>query len=214
MADRVLRPRLRLDHRHGSVIVETPNLILRRWRMIDATAFARAANYDTLGDTLMDHFPAPFTVHHARAYLRNRASEFRKDVSTLAIVKKPRTDHNRAGRPKLVGEIQFLDHDESYYRTWEMTWWTSPPVQSRALDLEMLNGIVPFVFDVWPMLNRLEVSVPSCDAHKHRPLSQFGFILESKRKGALEKAGQMISEYIYRFLREDYDREMGGAEAR
>ncbi|KAL6878888.1 acyl-CoA N-acyltransferase [Trichoderma novae-zelandiae] len=169
----------------GTVLLETTNLVIRRWAPSDAPALAAAANHPSITHNLRDRFPMPYTLSDAEGYLDNYVVSPEAYPSALAILLKPTNpDHATASpssspaaaaaaaaassssepqqqqqQPLLIGGAGLESKGDVYYRTWELGYWFTPSAWGKGV-----------------------------------------------RRGAVEKDGEVLDECIWGILRSDVER--------
>jgi RimJ/RimL family protein N-acetyltransferase len=87
--DRTLSSPSLPSNKPGTILLETTNLIIRRWDpSSDAPALAKAANHPSITLNLRDRFPMPYTLSDAEHYLRNYVVSEEAYPSAVAILLK------------------------------------------------------------------------------------------------------------------------------
>lgn len=187
----------------GTVLIETPNLIIRRWHTADAPALAAAANFPSIAANLRDRFPMPYSLSDAENYLNNFVVSEEGYPMAVAILVKPHAGHNTSDEPLLIGGAGLESKGDVYYRTWELGYWFTPSAWGKGYATEFVKAYVPWAFELWPRLNRIEAMAYSRNKASQNVLRKCGFTLEGERKGALEKDGEILDESIWGILRSD-----------
>lgn len=187
----------------GTVLIETAKLIIRRWSTSDAPALAKAANYPSIVENLRDRFPMPYSFADAENYLANYAVSPEGYPTAVAIFLKPQTGHNTSNEPLLVGGSGLEQKSDVYYRTWELGYWFTPSAWRKGYATEFVRAFVPWAFETWPRLNRIEAMAYERNVASKKILRKCGFTLEGVRRGALEKHGEILDESIWGILRSD-----------
>ncbi|KAL7903426.1 acyl-CoA N-acyltransferase [Trichoderma sp. SZMC 28014] len=201
--DRLLSSPALPSNEPGSVLIETPNLIIRRWSISDAPALAKAANYPSIVVNLRDRFPSPFSLADAEAYLTHHTVSPEGYPTAMAIFVKPNSGHNTSDEPLFIGGAGLESKGDVYYRTWELGYWFTPSAWGKGYATEFVKALVPWAFETWPRLNRIEAMAYERNEASQKVLRKCGFVREGMRRGALEKQGEILDESIWGILRSD-----------
>ncbi|KAH0498161.1 hypothetical protein TgHK011_005431 [Trichoderma gracile] len=212
----------------GTILLETTNLIIRRWDPSrDAPALAKAANHPSIKLNLRDRFPMPYTLADAEHYLQNYVVSEEAYPSALAILLKqtspsnsgpttttsaaaaaasPESDQQQQQPPLLIGGAGLEQKGDVYYRTWELGYWFTPSAWGKGYATELVGALVPWAFATWPRLNRIEAMAYDRNEASKAVLKKCGFTLEGVRRGAVEKNGELLDECIWGILKTDVER--------
>ncbi|PTB78408.1 acyl-CoA N-acyltransferase [Trichoderma longibrachiatum ATCC 18648] len=203
----------------GTILLETTNLIIRRWDpSLDAPSLAQAANHPSIVLNLRDRFPMPYTLSDAEHYLANYVVSPEGYPSALAILLKPAaaapnssdpsaaSEQQQQQQPLLIGGAGLEQKGDVYYRTWELGYWFTPSAWGKGYASELVGALVPWAFATWPRLNRIEAMAYDRNEASKAVLKKCGFTLEGVRRGALEKNGEVLDECIWGILRSDVER--------
>ncbi|GFP55375.1 hypothetical protein ACSS6W_009313 [Trichoderma asperelloides] len=201
--DKVLSSPALPSNEPGTVLVETANLIIRRWSISDAPALAKAANYPSVAENLRDRFPMPYSYADAEDYLSNYTVSPEGYPSAVAIFVKPNAGHNTSDEPLFIGGAGLESKGDVYYRTWELGYWFTPSAWGHGYATEFAKALVPWAFETWPQLNRIEAMAYARNKASQNVLRKCGFTLEGLRRGVLEKNGEILDESIWGILRSD-----------
>lgn len=188
----------------GTVILETPRLVLRRLLMSDAAALAEAGNHKEVSAVMSDRFPSPYTVEDAEEFISSIA-EVAADPhypTVLGVFAKP---EGEAGQPRLIGTQSAKTREDIEYRTWELAYFYAPPAWGKGYASEANRAFVKYCFDTWPRLHRFEGLVYSTNRGSQRVMEKTGLLLEGVRKGAVEKGGELLDAYVYGTTRDEWE---------
>ncbi|KAK4075871.1 hypothetical protein Trihar35433_2431 [Trichoderma harzianum] len=191
----------------GTILLETANLIIRRWHPSDAPALALAANFPSITPNLRDRFPMPYTLADAESYLTNFVFSEEGYPHAMAIFVKPNSGHNSSSEPLFIGGAGLESKGDVYYRTWELGYWFTPSAWGKGYATEFTKAVVPWAFKTWPRLNRIEAFAYARNEASQKVLRKCGFVLEGVRRGALEKDGEVLDECVMGILRSDVIKE-------
>ncbi|RFU73530.1 hypothetical protein TARUN_8715 [Trichoderma arundinaceum] len=187
----------------GTVLLETANLIIRRWSISDAPALAIAANYPSIAANLRDRFPIPYSLADAEDYLSNYVVSAESYPHAVALFVKPNAGHNTSDEPLFIAAAGLEQKGDVYYRTWELGYWFTPSAWGKGYATEFVKAFVPWAFETWPRLNRIEAMAYARNEGSQNVLRKCGFTLEGRRRGAVEKDGEVLDECIWGILRSD-----------
>lgn len=189
-------------------MVTTERLIIRRYLKSDAAALASAANYTSVHAGMSDGFPSPYTLSNAEEFITRQP-----DPSVLGyphaagiFLKPTNTPGNTSlSEPLLIGSIGSDLLGDVLYRTWEIGYFLTPTAWGKGYATEAIGGFVRWVFATWPALNRIEGNVYGSNKASIRLLSNCGFVEEGRKRGAVEKNGELLDLVVFGLLRDDLE---------
>lgn len=200
----------------GTLLLETDRLLLRRHLPSDAPSLAAAANHASIAANLRSGFPSPYTLADAQHFLslslRSSSAEtdHRYYPTTAAILlKQPHTNTDDTGDPSsppytYIGALGIVPHTDAVYRrTWELGYWLTPSAWGRGYATEAVRAAVPWMFDTWPALNRVEAVVYAGNGASAGVLRKAGFVEEGRKRGCVEKGGEIRDELMFGITRGD-----------
>ena len=210
----------------GTLLLETDRLLIRRHLPSDAPSLAAAANHASIAANLRDACPSPYTLADAQHFLSlsvhssSAETDHRYYPTTAAILlKQPRTstdDTDNTGTNTddpsspphtYIGALGIVPHTDAVYRrTWELGYWLAPPAWGRGYATEAVRAAVPWMFDTWPALNRVEAVVYAGNAASAGVLSKAGFVEEGRKRGCVDKGGEIRDELMFGITRGDLGR--------
>lgn len=202
----ILQPSSPVSTEPGAFLLETDRLILRRVSISYAPALASAGNHAAVARNLRNGFPFPYTLADAEAFLSS-AVELGSTTYPLhcATFVKPETPGNPSSEPLYIGAMGIIPKSDVYYRTWEIGYWLTPSSWGKGYATELLRAFTRWVFQTWPDLNRVEAVLYARNIESERVLKKCGFVQEGRRRGAVEKAGEIMDEVIYGLLKDDLE---------
>lgn len=188
----------------GAVLVETPRLVLRRFKPDDAPALAAAANHRAVWAGLRDSLPSPYTLADAESFLAPREGTSEAALqypSKVAVCVKPHGDDSTDAEERLVGCIGADPGEDVLYRTWELGYWLTPDAWGHGYATEAVSGLLPWLLRTWPGVRRVQAFTFSGNPQSGKVLVKSGFALEGVQEEAAEKCGAVQDLHVYAVLR-------------
>ncbi|TQV96484.1 hypothetical protein V2A60_003119 [Cordyceps javanica] len=181
----------------GAVLVETPRLVLRRFKPDDAPALARAANHRAVWDGVRDSFPHPYTLADAQAFVA---------VCVKGEKEKEEEEEEKEGGREPAGEqlVGCLGADpgqDVLYRTWELGYWLTPDAWGRGYATEAVGALLRWLLRTWPGVHRVQAMTLAANPRSAKVLLRCGFVLEGVQREAAEKGGVLQDLQVYAVLR-------------
>lgn len=189
----------------GTILLETRRLIIRRYLPSDAPAMAEAANDTAVAYNLRDRFPSPYTLADAESFIKSTLLPKTSYPGDAGIFIKPNTTGNPSDEPLFIGGIGIIPGKDVYFRTWELGYWLARPAWGQGYATEAAVKFVGWVFETWPGLNRLEANTYARNLRSQNVLRMCGFAKEGRRRGAVDKKGEIMDEVLFGLLRSDLD---------
>ncbi|OAA62288.1 Acyl-CoA N-acyltransferase [Cordyceps fumosorosea ARSEF 2679] len=189
----------------GAILVETPRLVLRRFKPDDAPALARAANHRAVWDGVRDSFPHPYTLADAEAFVATPCPDA-DPVKRLYPTKVAVCVKGSAGdddEQQLVGCIGADPGQDVLYRTWELGYWLTPDAWGRGYASEAVGALLHWLLRTWPGSRRVQALTLAGNKRSAKVLARCGFVLEGVQRDAVEKAGVVQDLHVHAVLRRD-----------
>lgn len=167
---------------------------LRPWRLADAEALARIADFPEIGRGLRDRFPTPYGLNDAiewLSWLDTHDGDKTKGWPTVLCIE-------IEGRP--VGGIGFEPLDDIHRLGAECGYWLTPAQWGRGIATAATQLLVAYVWQHTELI-RLYAGVFPWNVASARVLERAGFQYEATLRSALVKHGQVYDELIYSCLR-------------
>lgn len=197
----------------GAVLVETPRLVLRRFKPDDAPALARAANHRAVWDGVRDSFPSPYAMADAEAFVAPRpdASEARRTYPTKVAVCVKVAAHatvqgmgsEGSSSEQLIGCLGAEPGQDVLYRTWELGYWLTPDAWGQGYATEAVGALLHWLLQTWPGVHRVQAMTFAGNPASSKVLANCGFTLEGVQREAAEKSGVLQDLHVYAVLRRD-----------
>ncbi len=161
--------------------------VVRSWKVADAEPLAHHANNYKIWLNLRDAFPHPYTLQHAREFIksvRNRAPEM-----TFAI----------AVNDEVVGSVGFvLRHDVERVSA-EIGYWLAEPFWGRGIATEALIAVTDYALATHA-LTRIYALPFASNAASCRVLEKAGYALEARLRRSAIKNGVVTDQFQYAFV--------------
>ena len=173
------------------IILHPSSLSLRPFRNGDQADLVRHGNNPKVAEHLRDRFPQPYTLAEADAWIA--FVERRSSMVNFAICVEDR----------VVGGIGVLPLDDIHRISAEVGYWLGEAYWGRGIAACALRGLVPYVFENFPQLNRLFAYVDQDHAPSIRVLEKAHFRREGLLVGNAIKHGQIRDQFLYAITRSE-----------
>jgi RimJ/RimL family protein N-acetyltransferase len=170
--------------------LRTERLTLRPWRRGDEEALAREADDMEVWRWVRDRFPHPYTVEDAGRWI-----DF-----TMAQPGPPRNFGIVHGEAP-IGGVGIEVMQDVQRCTAEVGYWLGRAWWGRGFATEAVRRIVPYAFETFAALTRLEAHVFVSNAASARVLEKAGFECEARLRRAVIKQGVVQDDLIFALLR-------------
>jgi len=162
---------------------------VRPWRAADAKPIVLHANDRDVWINLRDRFPHPYTVSHAKRYIKRVATE--EPPTSFAIVV--------AGEP--VGGIGVELRGDIERCSAEIGYWLGKRFWGRGVATAALRGVTGYGFSSLGLLRLF--ALPFTDnAASIRVLEKVGYVREGHLRSCAIKDGRVRDMYLYALVRE------------
>lgn len=166
---------------------------------------AEAANDAAVASNLRDRFPSPYTLADAESFISSTLEPKTSSPGDNGIFVKPNTAGNPSSDPLFIGAIGVIPGKDVYFRCWELGYWLARPAWGQGYATEAVKGFVRWVFEIWPSLNRIEANTFARNVPSQNVLRRCGFSEEGRRRGSVDKKGEVMDEVIFGLLRSEVD---------
>ncbi len=157
---------------------------LRPFRPTDASSIASHANNRKVWINLKDAFPHPYTLAHARSWIRLARRD--RPTTYFAIV-----IDGVAG-----GGIGYRVGGDVARRTAIFGYWLGEPFWGQGVMTEAVRSLVGWILEYRPV-HRIEAGVFAWNRASMRVLEKAGFRLEGIQRHAVFKAGRTVDRHLY-----------------
>ena len=169
--------------------LETERLVLRPWREGDEPSLVRHANNRKVSINLRDHFPYPYTMEDARAWIA-RCRTAAQPHQNFAI--------EHAG--EAIGGIGLLPMSDVSRFTAEVGYWLGEEYWGRGLATEALRCLTGYAFESL-QYERLEAWVFATNPISCKVLEKSGYEHEATLRRSAFKDGRFLDCNLYVRLR-------------
>jgi RimJ/RimL family protein N-acetyltransferase len=169
--------------------LETERLVLRPWREGDEESLVRHANNRKVWINLRDHFPHPYTMADARAWIGRCVAASRPPTS-LAV--------EYAG--EAIGGAGLLPMADVARFTAEVGYWLGEAHWGRGFATEALRRLTLYAFESF-QYERLEAWVFATNPASARVLEKAGYEHEATLRRSAFKDGHFLDCHVYVRLR-------------
>ena len=169
--------------------LELPGCRIRSWRRGDEPSLARHADSERLWRNVRDHFPHPYTLADAEAWV-SCASRATPETQFAIEV-----DGEAAG-----GIGLFLQEDVARYSA-ELGYWLGEAHWGHGLMTAAVRGFTEHAFRTFE-LRRIYAMVFEWNPASRRVLEKAGYELEGRMRLAAVKEGRVLDQFLYASVRE------------
>jgi RimJ/RimL family protein N-acetyltransferase len=169
--------------------LETERLVLRPWREGDEPSLVRQANNRKVSINLRDHFPYPYTLDDARAWVV-RCKSASQPTQTFAI------EHES----EAIGGIGLQPMSDVSRFTAEVGYWLGEEHWGQGFATEALSRLTAYAFESL-QYERLEALVFATNPLSCKVLEKAGYEHEALLRRAAFKEGRFLDCHLYVRLR-------------
>ncbi|MGH9409045.1 MAG: GNAT family N-acetyltransferase [Vicinamibacterales bacterium] len=167
--------------------------LIRPWRQSDAQPLVKHANNLNIARQLRDRFPHPYTLGHARQFIRSVAEA--RPITMFAI----------AVNDEAAGGIGFTPGTDVERYSAEIGYWLSEPFWGRGIVTEAVRLVSDYAFESCNILRLF--AVPFADnAQSTRVLEKAGYALEATLRASSVKNGEPRDQTLYALVNDKWRR--------
>eukprot|EP01122_Echinamoeba_exundans_P002688 TRINITY_DN12649_c0_g1_i1.p1 TRINITY_DN12649_c0_g1~~TRINITY_DN12649_c0_g1_i1.p1 ORF type:complete len:197 (-),score=22.21 TRINITY_DN12649_c0_g1_i1:76-666(-) len=181
---------------------------LRSWEAGDEEALAKLANNEKVWKNLLDEFPHPYTIDHAKSWI----SMCQDGPIRFANVAICLYDDSEKSKLIPIGGIGVHPSGQSINkkRVKQVGYWIGESYWGRGIVTEALQLITNYAFsqECADAINdgvqivRLEAAIFAYNVPSGRVLEKAGYHLEAVQKAAYVKLGQVQDAHLYVKIRD------------
>ena len=169
--------------------LETERLVLRPWREGDEPSLVRHANNRKVSINLRDHFPYPYTLDDARAWI-GRCRTAAQPPHAFAI------EHE----DEAIGGIGLQPMSDVSRYTAEVGYWLGEEYWGQGFATEALRRLTAYAFQNL-QYERLEAWVFATNPTSGKVLEKAGYEHEATLRRSAFKEGRFLDCHLYVRLR-------------
>ncbi|WP_263322090.1 GNAT family N-acetyltransferase [Endozoicomonas sp. Mp262] len=162
---------------------------LRSFLYGDALSIAEHGNNVEVARTLRDSFPNPYTIEHARVWIRH-VKEHESDTRFII-----------ACNDEAVGEIGFVIQTDVHRYTAEIGYWLSQEHWGKGVMSKAVETIGHYAFEKFDVV-RLFADVVKHNYGSCKVLERCGYNLEGVFRNNIYKDGQFYDHLVYALVRD------------
>ncbi len=162
---------------------------IRRWKMEDAPALARALNNRKVQDNLRDGLPYPYTENDAKVYIRAMLDADENTTFGFAILLDD----------QVVGSVGVFRRDNVHFRTAEMGYYIAEPFWGRGLGTSAVRQVCDYIFERTNII-RIFAEPYATNAASCRILEKCGFTCEGTLRSNAVKNGRVLDMKLYALI--------------
>ena len=161
---------------------------LRRFLYGDALSLAKHGNNPNIAMNLRDSFPNPYTIEHARAWIKHVKDHESKTRFTIDF------------GGECIGEIGFVKQQDVHRFTAEIGFWLSQEHWGKGVMSKALASVCQYAFEHHNVV-RIYADVQATNDGSRRVLEKSGFELEGVLKKHVFKNEQFIDQMVFALVR-------------
>ncbi len=158
---------------------------LRPWQKKDRFILAALANNIKIWNNVRDRLPHPYTIKHARAFIKYCRSQDPPHVLAIDV------------NGQLAGCIGLELQDDISRISAELGYWIGEPYWGRGVATEAVKQMLEYTFETFPVVSRIYAKVFEYNIASMKILEKNGFHLESIQKKSVIKNNEIIDEHIW-----------------
>ena len=168
--------------------IELSRSAIRSLRMSDARSMVKHGNNFNVWINLTDRFPHPYTLSHARAWLKQHVGTAPETYFAIEV------------DGEFAGEIGFNPQQAERRLCAEIGYWLGEEYWGMGIATEAVRAMTEYLFAKQNLV-RLYAHVFEWNSASIRVLEKCGYIREAILRRGVIKDDRIIDEMIYAFVR-------------
>jgi ribosomal-protein-alanine N-acetyltransferase len=164
------------------------NVKLAIWQPDHAKPLAEYLNNRNVWNNLRDRVPHPYLLKDARSFI---ATQQEKDPAENFAI-----EYDDA----IVGGIGVLLQEDISRLTAEIGYWLAEPYWGKGIITEAIREMTSYAFSTFQLV-RIYAEVFAHNQGSMKALEKNGYYLESIKKNAVIKNGNIINDHVYVMLK-------------
>jgi RimJ/RimL family protein N-acetyltransferase len=162
--------------------------VLRDWRHGDEASLQRQADNIKVARNLVDAFPHPYTVTHAREWIERNAGV------------QPQTQFAVVVDGQAVGGVGFTIGTDIHRRSAEIGYWLGEAYWGRGIVTEAVRAVTRYAFATFDIAH-IFAGLFERNVASRRVLEKAGFVLEGRLRSHVTKHGETMDDLFYGMVR-------------
>ncbi len=162
---------------------------IRSWQAGDEPALSCHADSPRIYRNVRDHFPHPYTLADAEAWVRDSSAAVPQTSFAIEIDGEP------------GGGIGVILQEDVNRCSAEIGYWLGEAFWGRGIVTEAVRAFTPWAWDAYG-IGRLYAKVFAWNTASSRVLEKAGYSLEGRLRRAAIKQGEVVDELLYAAVRE------------
>jgi [ribosomal protein S5]-alanine N-acetyltransferase len=170
--------------------LELPGCRIRSWREGDQSSLAYRANDPQVWRNVRDHFPHPYTVADADAWIAR------------VVGHEPETQFAIEVNGEVAGGVGLMLQEDVARHSAEIGYWLGQTYWGRGIMTDVVRHMTRYGFASLD-LYRVYALVFEWNPASRRVLEKAGYILEGRLRKAAIKDSQLLDQFAYAVTRDD-----------
>ena len=169
--------------------IELERCSLRDWRHGDEEALQRNADNINVSRYLVDAFPHPYTLEHARDWIGRHAGADPQTQFAIVI----------DGAP--AGGVGFALGKDIWRRSAEIGYWLAEPYWGRGVVTDAVRAACRYAFETFDLMH-IFAGLFEPNIASRRVLEKAGFVLEGRLRQHVTKLDVTMDDLIFGLVNE------------
>ena len=163
-------------------------ILIRPYKISDKKELSKLANNKKIAANLRDRFPYPYTKSDADSWIKINSNQ--TNPTNMAVIYKN----------NFVGAIGIILGEDIHRRNAEIGYWLGEEFWGNRVMSKSVPVFVDYAFENFNLL-RIYAGVFHTNKASAKVLENAGFSLESIKRNAIDKWGDIKDELIYSVLK-------------
>lgn len=172
----------------GETLLQSEDLILRRWRYEDIHSLVKYANNIEIARFLTDMFPHPYTHEDGMRFIKMASTAHPLNIFCIAI------------EGEAAGSIGFHFQSDIFRKNAELGYWLALPFHGKGYMTRAVQLMIDYSFNTFD-ITRIFARPFGINKASARVLEKAGFSFEAKLNQTIFKYGEYYDELIFSIRR-------------